>query len=104
MMNEKHIEQVLELERQAQEIHDAAVREAQQLPILAEQDAQAIIGKTVAEAREEARRLVEKAQAEEETARILRESESKNQQMDQAAKKNFELAVNYILNQVIGAK
>ncbi len=33
-MNEKHVQQVLEIEKQAQEIHDAAVREAQQLPIL----------------------------------------------------------------------
>jgi hypothetical protein len=34
-MNEKHVQQVMEIEKQAQEIHDIALREAQQLPILA---------------------------------------------------------------------
>jgi 1,6-anhydro-N-acetylmuramate kinase len=35
-----------------------ALREAQQLPILAEQDAQAIVQKALSEAQEEARKLV----------------------------------------------
>ena len=47
-MNEKHIQQVLEIEKQAQEIQEAAVREAQQLPILAEQEAQALVEKAKA--------------------------------------------------------
>ena len=35
-MNEKHVQQVLEIEKQAQEIHDVAVREAQRLTALGE--------------------------------------------------------------------
>jgi hypothetical protein len=31
-MNEKYIQQVIAIERKAQEIQDAAIREAQQLP------------------------------------------------------------------------
>jgi len=103
-MNNKHIEEVLDIEKQARNIHDTAVREAQQLPILAEQDAQGIIEKAKVEAQEEARKLVERAQVEEETVRILNASEIKNKQMDGAANKNFDRAVNYILNQVTGLK
>jgi hypothetical protein len=44
-MNNKYIQQVLEIEKKSQEIHEKAKREAQQLPILAEQEAQALIAK-----------------------------------------------------------
>ena len=101
-MNEKHVEQVLEIEKQAQEIHDVAVREAQQLPILAEQDAQAIVQKALSEAQEEARKLVSEAQAEEEVSRILTKADEKNRQVEALVMNNFDKAVTYILNRVIG--
>ena len=41
-MNEKHIQQVLEIEKKAQEIQEQAQREAQELPRIAEQEAQAL--------------------------------------------------------------
>ena len=103
-MNEKHIQQVLEIEKQAQEIHEAAVREAQQLPIQAEQEAQAMIEKFRVDAQDEAQKLVTHAQADEETSRILADTEEKNKQMDAAAKKNFDRAVNYILDRVVSGK
>lgn len=101
-MNENRIQQVLEVERQAQEIHDKAVSEAQQLPMQAEQDAQAIVDKARADAQEEARKLVSKAQAADEVARILAQAEEKNRQVETLAKSNFERAVNYILDRVVG--
>ena len=54
-MNEKRIEQVLEIEKQAQAILDAATREADQLPARAEQEAQAMIAQVRADAEAEAR-------------------------------------------------
>lgn len=45
-MNEKRVQQVLVIEKQAKEILDAAQREAERLPSLAEQEAQALIEKT----------------------------------------------------------
>ena len=39
-MNENRIQQVLEIEKQAQEIHEKAISEAQQLPVQAEQEGQ----------------------------------------------------------------
>ncbi len=44
-MNERNIQQVLKIEEQAQEIHEAAMKEAQQLPLVTEQEAQALIEK-----------------------------------------------------------
>ena len=52
-MNEKHIQQVLEIEKQAQEIQEKARREAQEIPAKAEQEAQAILAKAVADAHED---------------------------------------------------
>jgi len=104
IMNEKQIQQVLEIEKQAQEIHEAAVREAQQLPVQAEQEAQALIEKARVEAQAEAQKLVTQAQADDETGRILADAEETNKQMEAAAKKNFDRAVNYILERVVGGK
>ena len=101
-MNEKHIQQVLEIEKQAQEIHEAALREAQQLPLMAEQEAQALIEKAKAEAQQQAREMVSDVKAEEENARILSEVEEKNKQFEALALSNLDRAVNYVLERVIG--
>ena len=101
-MNEKHIQQVLEIEKQAQEIHEAAVREAQQLPVIAEQEAQALIEKARAEAQQKAREIVAAVKAEDESARILSEVEEKNKRFEALAKSNFDPAVTSVLERVIG--
>lgn len=101
-MNEKHIQQVLDIEKRAQEIHDAALKEAQQLPVMAEQEAQALIEKAKAEAQQKAREMISKVQADEESARILSEAEEKNRQFEALAMKNSDRAVNYVLERVIG--
>ena len=101
-MNEKNIQEVLEIEKQADAIHEAALREAQQIPVQAEQEAQALIEKARAAAKEEARKLIDSAQAAEETARILSEAEGQIRRTDGLAKKNFDRAVSYVMSRVIG--
>jgi len=101
-LNEKHIQKVLEIEKQAQELHDTAVKEAQQLPVLAEQEAQALIEKAKAEAQEQAREMVSKVKADEESARILSDVEEKNKKFEALAMSNSDRAVNYVLERVIG--
>ena len=101
-MNEKHIQQVLEIEKRAQEIHEAALKEAQQLPVIAEQEAQALIEKARAEAQQKAREMVSEVKADEESARILSETEEKNKQFDALATSNLDRAVAYVLERVIG--
>lgn len=101
-MNENRIQQVLDIEKQAQEIHEAALRDAQQIPVSADLESQAVLEKGRIEAQEEARKLIAGAQAKEETARILEDAEKKNRQVEALAMSNFDRAVNYILDRVIG--
>src|SRR5258706_12792938 len=62
-MSDKQIQQVLEIEKQSQEIHEKATREAQELPVLAEKEAQDLIAKAKAEAQDAARKIIAQAQA-----------------------------------------
>ena len=101
-MNNKYIQQVLEIEKQSQEIHEKAKREAQELPVLAEQEAQALIAKAKAEAQEEARQIITQAQAEDEAEELLDEVKRKNSEFEALANANFDKAVAYVLERVIG--
>jgi vacuolar-type H+-ATPase subunit H len=101
-VNENRIRQVLEIEKRAQENYDAALREAQQLPMQAEQESQQILNQARAEAQEEARQIVAKAKSEDEVAGILTEAEAKNRQLEERAMSNSDRAVNYILDRVAG--
>jgi vacuolar-type H+-ATPase subunit H len=101
-LNEKNIQEVLEIEKQADAIHAAALHEAQQIPVQAEQEAQALIEKARASAKEEARKILDNAQAAEESARILRDAENQIKRTDGLARKNFDRAVSYVMSRVIG--
>lgn len=101
-MNNKYIQQVLEIEKQSQEIHEKAKREAQELPVLAEQEAQALIAKAKAEAQEEARQIVAQAQAEDKAEEILDEVNRKNNEIETLANANIDKAVKYVLERVLG--
>jgi vacuolar-type H+-ATPase subunit H len=101
-VNENRIKQVLEIEKRAQDNYEAALKEAQQLPTLAEQEAQEIISKARAEAEEEARQIVAKAKAEDEVTGILANAEEKNRQLEAQAMGNFDRAVDFIIDRVTG--
>jgi vacuolar-type H+-ATPase subunit H len=101
-MNEKHIQQVLEIEKQAQEIQEKARRDAQEIPVKAEQEGQALIAKAKAEAQEEARKMVASAQSTGSSSQIASDMASKNSEFEALAKKNFEKAVAFVLERVIG--
>ena len=101
-MNEKHIQQVLEIEKQAQEIHEAAVKEAQQLPIQAEQEAQALIAKAKADAHEEARKMLAGLQPGDATGQSVTDAVGGNSEFEASAKQNFDKAVAFVLERVIG--
>ncbi len=101
-MDEKRIEQVLEIEKQAQGVREAATKEAEQIPIRANEEAQALIQKTRLEAEEEARQIVAHAHAKEETERILSQAEEDARRTEALATTNFDRAVAYVLNRAIG--
>lgn len=101
-MNENRIQQVFEIEKQAQAIQEAARREADQLPLAAEQQAQALIEKAQTRAEEEARQLVAQAQPEEQIGRIVAQAEADVRNTEAVALTHFNRAVTYVLTQVIG--
>lgn len=101
-MNEKRIQQVLDIEKQAQNVYDEAVNEAKQIPLQAEQEAQAMIDNARAEAEEEARKIVEQAKSDTETRRILEEAEEKVNKAEQLAKQNLNRAVTEVLSIIAG--
>ncbi|MBN1312443.1 MAG: hypothetical protein JXB30_13580 [Anaerolineae bacterium] len=101
-MNEKRIRQVLGIEEQAQSIHQAAVHEAEQLQIQAEQDAQTLVEQVRSAAHEEARRLIEEAQTEEDRVQILTEAKQESRRIETLALSYFDRAVGYVLDQIAG--
>jgi len=103
-MNEKHIQQVLEIEKQAQEIHDGAVKEAQQLPVNAEQEAQTLVEKAKVDAQQEARQMISKVKADEGSSNILSVAEEKNRQFEALAMSNFDRAVAFVVDRVVGGE
>jgi len=101
-MNEKHIQQVLEIEKQAQEIQEQAKREAQEIPAKAEQEAQEIIAKAKADAQAEARKMVESVQSSDTSAEAESDETSGNSEFEASARKNLDKAVAFVLERVIG--
>jgi cell division septum initiation protein DivIVA len=101
-MDEKHIQQVLEIEKQAQEVQEKARREAQEIPAKAEQDAQALIAKVMADAHEEARKMIAAAQPKDASNSVGEDGASVNSEFEASAKKNFDKAVAFVLERVIG--
>jgi vacuolar-type H+-ATPase subunit H len=103
-LNEEHVEKVLKIEKQAQAIYDAAVGEAEQLPVQAEEEAQALLEQVQTDAQAKARRLIAEAQAQarDEGARIVKEAEEEAEHMEALAISHFDHAVSYVLDRVAG--
>lgn len=101
-LNENRIQQVLEIEKQANEIRDEIIRSAALLPVQAEKEAQAMIEKGRAEAQDEANQLLAKAQAEQDSAEIMSQANEKILRIETLAKGNFTRAVAYVVARVTG--
>jgi vacuolar-type H+-ATPase subunit H len=100
--NEEFIQKVIEIEKDADKIHDKAVHEAEQLPVRADQEAQGMIDKSRAAAQLEAARLVDQAKVQEDSAKILAEAEKNVQHTEMLASSNLNRAVAYVIARVIG--
>ena len=101
-MNEKRIQEVMEIEKQAEAILLSAQKEAERLPLQAQAEAQELLKDTLAAARREAQEIVEKAELEDQAGAILSSTESKMRESEALAAKHLEKAVSYVLDQVIG--
>ena len=101
-MNEKRIEQVMQIEHQAQQILDLAKQEAARLPVQAEREASEMVERTRAEAQAAARQVIAAAAVQDETARLLAESDKKIRDSEEVAERNLNRAVEYVLDRVVG--
>jgi vacuolar-type H+-ATPase subunit H len=101
-LNEKRIQQVLEIEKQANTIREAAIAEAAQLPVQAEKEAQAMLEKARAEAARDAEKLIASAQADNERSEIMSRAEQNIQHIETIATSNLNRAVAYVLARVVG--
>jgi V/A-type H+-transporting ATPase subunit G/H len=103
-LNEERVRQIVDLEQRAQAIYDAAVREAEQLPVQAEKEVRVLIEKAQAEAQTQARQLVAdaEAQAQAEGVRVLEQAEQDAERMKALAMGRFDRAVGFVLNRVTG--
>lgn len=101
-MNENYIQHILSFEKKAFEIYEAAIKEAELLPVRAEQEAQALVAKARQQAQEEANALLAHTQVEAECELILDQLEKKLNRTEKLAKMNHDRAVDYALARVIG--
>ena len=101
-MNENRIQDVIQIEKQADEIYNKAVHEAERIPQQAEQEAKVIIEKAKVEAEKEAQAILANAQAKEECEKILVDANESIQHNQTLAKRNFDRAVTYVISRVLG--
>ncbi len=101
-MNEKRIEQVLEIEKQALALHAAALKEAEKIPAEAQKESQALAEKKRAEAEEKAHQIETNAEPKEECERIMAQAVNEARKTNELGMSNFDRAVTYVLNRVIG--
>lgn len=101
-MNEKRIQEVIDLEKQADEIYDKALKEAQQIPVQAENKAKEIIENARQEAEKEAQQILASAEAKNECDKILAETEAEIERSQALSKRNLDRAVTYVISRVVG--
>ena len=101
-MNERYIQRILELEQQAEGIQEDARREAGQLPVRAQREAEVLIEQVRAQAQAEADRLVSQAEAKTECEQILADARDAAGRMETLAMTHFDRAVTFVLDQLVG--
>lgn len=101
-MNEKRIQEVIEIEKKADEIFSKAVAEADRIPQLAEQEVKVLIENSRMQAEKEAHALLANAQTKDESDKILSQAEETSHKNAALAKHNFERATTYVISRVVG--
>lgn len=101
-MNEKRIQEVIDIEKQADAIFNQAVNEADRIPRQAELEAKALIENVRAEAEKEAKKILANAEAKDECNKIMDKAEAEIQHSQTLAKRNFDRSVTYVISRVLG--
>ena len=101
-MNEKRIQQVIEVEKDAEELLDAARKDAERLPVAAEEEVQKLLEEARSAGQNEAKRLVDEAQSDVGVKEILAAAEEKGKRLERQSQAHFDEAVAFVLDHVIG--
>ncbi len=101
-MNEKRIQEVIEIEKKADEIFNKAVAEAERMPQQAEQEVKTLIESSRLQAEKEAQTLLANAQTKDESDKILSQAQETTQKNATLAKHNFERSTTYVISRVVG--
>jgi hypothetical protein len=101
-MSDQRIQEVLAIEEQAQSIRDSAVKEADEMPRLAQRESQENLEKSRADAEAEAKSIVDKARSENTHSRVMTEFETNAKRTENLAMSNLDRAVSYVLCAVVG--
>ena len=101
-MNEEKVKQLREIEKKAQDLYEATVREAKLLPQQAENEARAMLESSRKEAQVEAQRIIAAAQSQTENEKILKQAEKEAARKEGLAMTHFDRAVNYVLHRIAG--
>ena len=103
-MDEKRIQEVMQVEKRAEELLASATREAGDLPAQAESEAREMLAKAREAAKAEADDLVERAQSEVNATEIMSKTQEKIRQAKALGLKNFERAVAFVLEQLLATE
>jgi vacuolar-type H+-ATPase subunit H len=101
-LNEKKIQEVIEIEKQADAIFNQAVSEADRIPHQAEIEAKALIEKARSDAEKEAKEILANAEAKDECEKILAQAQENIQHGQTTAKQNFDRSVTFVISRVLG--
>jgi vacuolar-type H+-ATPase subunit H len=99
-MNKEKVQQILQLEAQAQGIKTKAEERAKQIVSEAKEAVQKMQEESVLAAQQETKAIKEKALSEANITAIRKQSDQKQIQKEELAKKNFDKAVEFVINQV----
>ena len=99
-MNKQKVQQILQIEASAQEIHNTAQQEAKKLVLDAQAEVDKLREQMYLDVKHETEKILNQAQSTEKRSRILNQSKRDVEKKEQLAKQNFDKAVRFVLDQI----
>jgi len=101
-LDEKRILDVINIEKQADEIYSKSVAESERIPQQAEQEAKILVENARLQAEKDAQSILASSQTTDEIEHILQEAESTIKHHETLAKHNSERATTYVISRIVG--
>ena len=101
-MNGNRIQEVIDIEKRAQAMVEAARKEAELLPRRADEESRELVANARRTAEEEAAKILEAARSADSAEQILAAAQESMGERRKLAEKNLERAVAYVVDRVLG--